>query len=99
MMAAADWPLASNIADGFVTVTGSGHAGRIQTFVPDYTLAAVAPRHCSMAAARKGFRVLREMRWRSMLKVLWTAAWADRKRRADLGDLKRCILRSRRRVG
>lgn len=48
--------------------------------VPDYTLAAVAPRHCAMAAARKGFRVLREMRWGSMLKVLWTAAWADRKR-------------------
>ncbi len=60
---------------------------------------AAASRHCSMAPPRKLFRVLRETRWRSTLKVLWTAAWADRKRCADPGDLNRCILRSRRRVG
>ena len=34
-----------------------------------------------------------------MLKAFWTAAWMDKKRWADPGDLKRCILRSRRRVG
>ncbi len=31
--------------------------------------------------------------------MLWTAAWVDRKRCADPGDLNRCIFRSRRRVG
>src|SRR5580704_9950248 len=33
------------------------------------------------------------------LNAFWTAAWTDRNRCADPGDLNRCILRSRRRTG
>ena len=61
--------------------------------------AAVAASHVTAASARNWRRVRRETRWRWVLNVLWTAAWADKKRWADPGDLKRCILRSRLRVG
>ena len=61
--------------------------------------AVVAGRQFSIASAWKAFRVLRETRWRWVLKVLWAVARADRNRWADPGDLNRCIFRSRRRVG
>ena len=41
----------------------------------------------------------RDVRWRWTLNVLWTAALTDKNRWADPGDLKRCIFRSRSRVG
>jgi hypothetical protein len=60
--------------------------------------ALVALRHCAAASDRKIRSVDRETRWRWRLKVLWTAACTLRKRCADAADLKRCILRSRRRT-
>src|SRR5439155_19689445 len=60
--------------------------------------AMVAVRHCAAASDRKMRSVDRETRWRWRLKVLWTAACTLRKRCADAVDLKRCILRSRRRT-
>ena len=60
--------------------------------------AATAACHSAAASVRKIRSVDREMRWRWRLKVLWTAAWTLRKRCADAADLKRCILRSRRRT-
>ena len=56
-------------------------------------------RHCSIAEARNDFSALREMRWRSTLKVLWTAARTDKNRCADPGDLNGCIFLSRRLTG
>ena len=61
--------------------------------------AATAFRHSLAASALKIRNVDRETRWRWRLKVLWTAACTLRKRWADRADLKRCILRSRRRTG
>jgi hypothetical protein len=61
--------------------------------------AAVACRYCPIASARTRWRVRRQMKWRSRLNVLWTAAWMDNKSSAEPGDLKRCVLRSRRRTG
>ena len=43
--------------------------------------------------------MVREVRWRWTLKLLWTAACTERKRWADPGDLNLCILNSRRRTG
>ena len=60
--------------------------------------AATAFRHSLAASALKIRNVDRETRWRWRLKVLWTAACTLRKRCADAADLKRCILRSRRRT-
>src|ERR1700704_480503 len=60
--------------------------------------AMVAVRHCAAASDRKMRSVDRETRWRWRLKVLWTAACTLRNRCADAADLKRCILRSRRRT-
>jgi len=63
----------------------------------DHAVAA-ASRHCFAASARKIRSVERETRWRWRLKVLWTAACMLRNRWAERADLKRCILRSRRRT-
>src|ERR1700730_16606869 len=60
--------------------------------------AVVAVRHCAAASDRKMRSVDRETRWRWRLKVLWMAACTLRNRCADAADLKRCILRSRRRT-
>ena len=61
--------------------------------------AAVAACQVRKASSRKTRSGRRHVRWRWTLKVFWTAAWMDKKRWADAGDLKRSILRSRRRVG
>src|SRR5271166_5587303 len=61
--------------------------------------AATAVRHVVIAAARSTRCVWAEVRWRWMLKVLWTAACVERNFWAEPGLLNRCILRSRRRVG
>src|SRR5208283_340657 len=61
--------------------------------------AAVAARHVRNASPLRTRSVLRDVRWRWTLNVLWTAARTDRNRWADPGDLNRCILSSRRRVG
>jgi hypothetical protein len=37
-----------------------------------------------------------ETKWRWTWNVFWTAAWTDRNRCADPGDLNRCVFRSRR---
>jgi hypothetical protein len=66
-----------NSLQGVVTATrGSRGKGRVSSrFHPQITV----PRgHCSMASARNDFRALREMRWRSTFRVLWTAAYADK---------------------
>ena len=52
-----------------------------------------------IAAARSTRCVWAEVRWRWTLKVLYTAACAERNFWAEPGLLNRCILRSRRRVG
>ena len=61
--------------------------------------AAVSARHVWKASSRKTRCVRRDVRWRWTLNAFWTAAWTDRNRWADPGDLNRCILRSRRRTG
>ena len=61
--------------------------------------AAVAARYVWNASSRRTRSVRREVTWRWTLKVLCTAACIYKKRWADPGDLKRCTLRSRRRVG
>jgi hypothetical protein len=66
---------------------------------PIQAQAAVAARQVLKASSRETRSVRRDVRWRWTLKVLWTAAWMDKKRCADPGDLKRCILRSCHRVG
>ena len=81
----------------------AGHC-QVEAFEPEYRsedcrhAAVVALRHCAAASDRKIRSVDRETRWRWRLKVLWTAACTLRKRCADAADLKRCILRSRRRT-
>ena len=58
----------------------------------------VAAPYYAAASDRKMRNVNWDKRWRWRLKVLWTAACTLRKRCADAADLKRCILRSRRRA-
>ncbi len=54
--------------------------------------------HCFVASILKRRNSRREMKWSWWLKVLSTAECIDRKRRADPGDLKPCIFRSRHRT-
>src|SRR5437762_5272913 len=54
--------------------------------------------HWFAPSAQKVRSVERETRWRWRLKVLWTAACMLRNRWAERADLRRCILRSRRRT-
>lgn len=61
------------------TVTGT-ESGRQSSELGPEAHVAVAISHALVASARNWRRVLRETRWRWVLKVLWTAAWADRKR-------------------
>ena len=72
-------------------------AKRVRSRMGDHP-AATAFRHWFAASARKIRSVDRETRWRWRLKVLCTAACMLRKRWAERTDLKRCILRSRRRT-
>jgi hypothetical protein len=64
-----------------------------------FQAAVTASRHVLIAAARKVRCVEAEVRWRWTLKMLKTAACAERNLCAEPELLKRCILRSRRRVG
>jgi type I restriction enzyme M protein len=65
----------------------------------NFHAAATTSRHVLMAVARRTRCDGVETRWRWTLKVLYTAACVDRNFCADRALLKRCILRSRRRVG
>ena len=65
----------------------------------DFQAAATASRHVLIAVVRSVRCVWAEVRWRWMLKVLKTAACIERNLCAERALLKRCILRSRRRVG
>lgn len=65
----------------------------------DFYAAAAASRQISMVTARNVRWVLAEVKWRSTLKVLKTAACVDDNRCAVPALLKRRILSSRRRVG
>jgi hypothetical protein len=65
----------------------------------DFQAAATISRHVLIAAVRSVRCVWAELRWRWTLKVLKTAACVERNFWADPALLKRCILRSRRRVG
>src|SRR3954451_20773202 len=71
------------------------HQGRyLNTFHAEMTAAV----QLAIASALNGLKVEPEMRWRCRNEVLWTAACRLRNRCAELADLKRCILRSRRRT-
>ena len=89
-------PLAEGPA-GRCQINSSGSKGA-RSRMRDHA-AATAFRHSLAASALKIRSVDRETRWRCRLKVLWTAACMLRKRWANRADLKRCILRSRRRTG
>jgi hypothetical protein len=65
----------------------------------DFQAAATTSRHVLIAAVRSVWCVWAEVRWRWTLKVLKTAACVERNFCAEPALLKRCILRSRRRVG
>jgi hypothetical protein len=65
----------------------------------DFQAAATTSRHVLIATVRSLRCVWAELRWRWTLKVLKTAACVDRNFCEDPALLKRCILRSRRRVG
>ncbi len=65
----------------------------------DFQAAATTSRHVLIAAARSVRCVRAEVRWRWTLKVLKTAACVERNFCGERALLKRCILRSRRRVG
>jgi transposase len=65
----------------------------------DLHAAATTSRHVLIAAARSTRWDRADVRWRWTLKVLYTAAWVERNFCAEPALLKRCILRSRRRVG
>src|SRR5271163_5317965 len=67
--------------------------------VTDLHAATTTSRHVLIAAARSTRCDRADVRWRWTLKVLYTAAWAERNFCAERALLKRCILRSRRRVG
>ena len=64
-----------------------------------FQAAVTASRHVLIAAARNVRCVGAEVRWRWTSKVLQTAALAERNLCAEPKLFKRCILRSRRRVG
>jgi uncharacterized protein YhaN len=83
--------------DGRCHVNRHGHM--VRAVDPRHHAATVALCHACAASALNRRSVRRETRWRCRLNVLWTAAWMLRNRWADPGDLKPCILRSRRRTG
>jgi hypothetical protein len=65
----------------------------------DFHAAATTSRHVVIAAARSTRCDCADVRWRWTPKVLYTAAWAERNFCSEQALLKRCILRSRCRVG
>ena len=71
-------------------------SGRRRT---DFQAVAITSRHVLIAAVRSVRYVWAEVRWRWTLKVLKTAACVDKNFCAERALLKRCILRSRSRVG